>query len=406
MRWYADTPWPAEDGGPERRQRPRDLPGPNAGAGHLAAVRQTGLSVMALLGPGDQLLLLCNSIGPDGVSWVESLDPESLEVRRRSIELPLGPYWPGGMAVLDDGTVVVVQGRWAHRLDPDLGLAASHELPVDAPHNSFVLLGDGTLATKDLQRPGGPASTLSLLDPVTLAPVAAPMRLHEPSVARLGAHGDQLVVVGVDSVGRYRWDGASGQLGLTDTVRYRTRPDQSFGWDPVIDDGAIWWLDNGDHRFNEGFTMLGNGVAEGPVRLWRVPLDGGGPASVEVCGQPRGAVTNPPLVDPARRLALAYDSANGVMAAVSADDLSVRWQRPLATAQHLILFPDTGEVIANDHDPATGDALVVLDVETGDLRCRVPVQSPVQSVVFGAPGRDRDAYYVSLSTIARVQFTD
>jgi hypothetical protein len=405
--WYADTPWPAEDGGPERRQRPHGLAGPDAGSGHLAAVRQTALSVMALLGPGDQLLLLRNSIGPEGVSWVESLDPESLQVRHRSPDLALGPYWPGGMAIFDDGAVVVVQGRWAHRLGPDLGPQASHELPVDAPHNSFVLLSDGTIATKDLQRPGGPPSMLSLLDPITLDPVADPHPLHEPSVARLGADGDELVVVGVDSLARYRWDASRSALRpVAEPLVYRTRPDQSFGWDPVVDAGAIWWLDNGEHRFNEGFTMLGNGVADGPVRLWRVPLDGGELASVEVCGLARGAVTNPPLVDPGRGLALAYDSANGVLTAVDLAELTPRWQRPLATSQHLIAFPDTGEVLANDHDPDTGDALVVVDIETGDLRCRIPVDSPAQSVVFGAPGRHRDAYYVSLSTIARVQFTD
>jgi hypothetical protein len=406
MTWYADTPWPAEDGGPARTGRPLGIAGPNAGSGHLAATRDVGLSVMALLGPADQLLLLRNTIGDDGASWVESLDPESLECIDRSPDLALGPFWPGGMAVLDDGAVVVVQGRWAHRLAPDLSLEHRNELPVDAPHNSFVLLADGTLATKDLQRPGGPPSTLSLLDPRTLAPVADPVPLHEPSVARLGAHHDELVVVGVDSLCRYRWDPDQRTMTLHDTRRYRTHVDQSFGWDPVVDAGAIWWLDNGDHRFNQGFTMLGNGVAEGPVRLWKAPLDAGGLASVEVCGDARGAVTNPPIVDPDRGLAVGYDSANGVLAAFDLDDLTPRWTRRLATSQHLVLFPDTGELLANDHRPGEGDALVVVDVSTGDVRCRVPVGSPAQSVVFGAPGRRRDAYYVSLSTIARVQFAD
>jgi hypothetical protein len=408
MTGYAATPWPAEDGGPRRQQRPHGIPGPQAGGGELVAVRQAPISVMVLHGVGGELLLLRNSIGPDGVSWVESIHPHTLDEQHRSPDLTLGPYWPGGMGVLDDGSVVVVQGRWAHRLARDLTIAARHELPVEAPHNSFVLLGDGTLATKDLQRPGGPPSTLSLLDPRTLEPVADPVALHEPSVARLGADGDELVVVGIDSMLRYRWHPDRAVLEpADDPVRYRTRDDQSFGWDPVVDAGAIWWLDNGDHRFTEGLTMLGNGVSPGPVRLWKAPLDGGELASVEVCGATGGAVTNPPLVDPERGLVLGYDSANGVLAAFRTDDLAPRWQRPLHTSQHLWLYPDTGEVVANDHRPDEGgDALVVIDIATGDLRVRVPVESPAQSVVFGAPGTHRDAYYVSLSTIARVRFVD
>jgi hypothetical protein len=404
-RWLASTPWPAEDGGPARTQRVEGLAGPRAGSARLAAFRDAAIAVMALLGPDRSVLALRNTVGAGAVSWVEQLHPESLEVVRRSPDLALGPFWPGGLAVLADGAVVVVQGRWAHRLTPALEVERSRELPVDAPHNSFVVLGDGTVATKDLQRPGGPPSTLSLLDPVTLDERAGPVTLPEPSVARLGAAGDELFVVGVSSLHRLVWDGAAMRADAP-PARYLRHAGQSFGWDPVIDGDAVWWLDNGDHTFEQGFTMLGNGVAPGPVRLWRAPLTGGEPEGVEVCGAPAGAVTNPPLVDAGRGLVLAYDSANGVMAAFDTATLEPRWRRDLATSQHLWLHPDTGEVVANDHDRTAGDALVVLDVETGEVRARVAVASPAQSVVFGCPGWERDAYYVSLSTISRVVFVD
>lgn len=403
----AATPWPAEDGGPRRQQRPHGLAGPHAGRARLAAVRQAPLSVMALLAPDDGVLVLRNTVGAAGVSWVESIDPESLEERHRSPDLPLGPFWPGGMAVLHDGAVVVVQGRWAHRLGPDLQLERSRRLPVDAPHNSFVVLDDGSLAVKDLERPGGPASTLSILDPVSLEHRTAPVALPEPSVARLSADGDDVVVVGVTALHRVRWDHVRGSLAERGrAVEYLRHPDQSFGWDPVVDAGSVWWMDNGDHTFERGLTMLGNGVARGPVRLWRATAGLGEATSVEVCGRPGGAVTNPPLVDPGRGLALAYDSANGVLAAFGIDDLAPRWQRAINTAQHMILFADTGELLVNDHDPAVGDSLAVIDVDDGRVRARAAVSSPAQSVVFGAPGRRRDAYYVSLSTLARIEFDD
>src|SRR5690606_13974231 len=181
---------------------------------------------------------------------------------------------------------------------------------------------------------------------------------------------------------------------------------RSFGWDPVVDAGHVWWLDDGDHTWADGFTMLGNGVSPGTSRLWRAPVDGGPAASVEGSGRPSGAVTNPPVVAPERGLDVAYDSANGVMAAFDVADLSLRWRIDLATAQHLVLFPDTGELVADDHDRERGDAVVVLDVETGTIRARAEVESPFQSVVFGAPGLHRDFIYVSLSTVTRVELTD
>lgn len=372
--------------------------------GTLAAVRQTPVMVMAVFGSTGRLYVLRNTVGPDAVSWIEELHPESLDELGRSPDLPLGPFWPGGTAVLDDGSLLVVQGRWAHRLGPDLDLLAARELPVDAPYNSFVLLADGTVATKDLQRPGGSASTLSLLDPASLEDRAAPVVLPEASVSRLSADGNDLIVVGVTTMSRHRWspnDAALTHLGELD-VHYLVHQDQSFGWDPVIDGGFVWWLDNGDHTFERSLAMLGNGVAAGPVRLWRAAVDGSSVESVEVCGAAHGAVTNPPLIDTERGLALGYDSANGHLTAFDTTTLAVVWTRRLNTSQHMVRYPETGDVITNDHDPTTGDALVVVDIATGETRARVDVQSPAQSVVFGAPGPARDFYYVSLSTIARV----
>ena len=52
---------------------------------------------------------------------------------------------------------------------------------------------------------------------------------------------------------------------------------------------------------------------------------------------------------------------------------------------------------------ATGsDQLVVLDVDSGDEKARVAVPSPSQGFLFPAPGFERDVYYQSLTTIARV----
>ena len=49
----------------------------------------------------------------------------------------------------------MVFGRWAHRLSPALEVLASHRLPVERPHNSFVVLDGGELVTKDCDAPPG-----------------------------------------------------------------------------------------------------------------------------------------------------------------------------------------------------------------------------------------------------------
>jgi hypothetical protein len=48
------------------------------------------------------------------------------------------------------------------------------------------------------------------------------------------------------------------------------------------------------------------------------------------------------------------------------------------------------------------DQLVVLDVETGAERARVDTGSPLQSVVFLAPGFGRDLYYVAFPVVSRI----
>ena len=48
------------------------------------------------------------------------------------------------------------------------------------------------------------------------------------------------------------------------------------------------------------------------------------------------------------------------------------------------------------------DQLVVLDLDSGEDKARVDVPSPSQGFLFPAPGWDRDIYYQSMTTIARV----
>ena len=140
----------------------------------------------------------------------------------------------------------------------------------------------------------------------------------------------------------------------------------------------------------------------------RVALDTGAVTLTEICGKANGIVANPPAIDIARGIAVGYDSANGVLAAfdISADPtaaLAPRWTRQQHHACHPILYPDTGELVTADHDgDRMMDQIVILDIETGAERARVDSGSPLQSVVFLAPGFGRDFYYCAFPTVSHI----
>ena len=52
--------------------------------------------------------------------------------------------------------------------------------------------------------------------------------------------------------------------------------------------------------------------------------------------------------------------------------------------------------------PLGSDSLVVLDLDTGEEKGRAGIPSSSQGFLFPAPGFDRDIYYLSMTTLARV----
>jgi hypothetical protein len=399
-----------------------------------------GATMLVLREPGE-LFALRHTMPPRPgqacIAWVERLDPRTLATLARSPDLDAGPFWPGGLACHANGSLYVVMGNHAHRLGADLAPLRRRELPRARPYNSFVLLASGLLVTKDLDHAAREPALCCVLDPESLEPACEPVALPEPSIARLSADGDTVYALGTHTLFRLAWDGKTLTPDPTWSHRYRTHPDQSYGWDVVLEGGHAWFMDQGAHDY--AGTMLGAGVARGPIRLHRVSLSNARDCdSVEISGLARGACTNPPLYDPARRIAVAYDSGNGVIAAwrhTEAGVLEPLWRRPLATAGHLIRYADTGVLLAYDFRApavfrtrafralsrwmapiltrpaarrrlanATFEDVVLLDIATGAERARARVPTLFQSVVFPAPGWSNDLYYCSFSTIARVAF--
>lgn len=429
---YWPSPWPAEDGGPTRRQAP-----PAGGDRGLdlapgrtlqATTRLAFAATMCVLREPGEVFLLCHTIGPDTVSWVERIHPESLEPIMRSPDLAGGPFWPGGMAAHADGSLYVTYGRWCHRLDPEtLQPMASRALPRERPYNSLVVTPSGHLVMKDIgggvglnALPEGVAgSELVVLEAGSLDEVDR-LELPEGSIARLSAWGDDLFVVGEDEVHRVRFDTGTGSLTRDHgwAPRYRTLEGQTYGWDIVLSAGSGWFLDNGEGSEHFAGCYRGTTGSTTPLHLVRVSLPGtatspgpGGPAPsvelVEVCGEPGGVVANPPAVDAERRIVVGFDSGHGVMAAwrfgAPGDGFVELWRREQNHACHMLRWPASGHLLTADYDVARGlDQMVVLDIETGAELGRVDTASPVQSVVFPAVGFDGDAYALTLAGVSRL----
>ena len=185
MSAYWRSKWPGEDGGPRRYEVPLSGSGLNIVAGEPFTVtsREAMASTMVVLREPGEVYLLRHTLGIDTVSWVEQIDPVTLEPIRRSPDLAGGPMWPGGLAAHANGSLYVVFGRYAHRLSSDLTVLASCELPRDRPYNSFVITPEGHIATKDF------AGTRPLADPTADDPDNSELLILEPNnltiIARL-----------------------------------------------------------------------------------------------------------------------------------------------------------------------------------------------------------------------------
>ena len=142
-------------------------------------------------------------------------------------------------------------------------------------------------------------------------------------------------------------------------------------------------------------------------RLVRVSMqDASDHQMLEVCGAKGGSITNPPLVDLRRRIVVAYDSANAHLQAWRFDPelrtLTALWHKAgFGCASHMVLYPDTGELVTNDYR-RNAEEVVVLAIETGIELARVRSGGFTQGVVFPSPGWGRDFYWSSMGRLARI----
>jgi hypothetical protein len=229
----------------------------------------------------------------------------------------------------------------------------------------------------------------------------------EPSIARLSATGNTVYVVGVRSIFRYHWSDEHQCLELDPhwCFDYIGNSNQTYGWDVVLDGRHAWFMDNGKHNYM--VKMIGSGANPTPNRLARVSMtDASDHQMVDISGVIGGSITNPPLYDLQRNIVLAYDSANRYVRAwrfdIGTNALTQLWEKtPFGCASHMVLYPDTGEVVINDYRNH-GEEVVVLNIETGAELARVRTGGLTQGVVFPSVGWNRDVYWSSMGRLARI----
>ncbi len=419
---YFDSPWPGEDAGPARLQTAPLTCALNIEAGESlqATSRRTQMSTMTVLGAPGEVFLLTHSVlrshlGFSTNATVSLIDPITLKTIRQSMPLTGGPMWPGGMAVHANGSLIVVYGRYAHKLDRQCNLLKSYLLPIHEAYNSFVVLDNGLIVTKNLS--DSTQAQLTTLHPESFKSACNDVICPEASIARLSAVGNTVYVVGVSRVWRYHWHEASQRL-VRDTswqCHYLLNASQAYAWDMVIDGDNGWLMDNGKHNYK--MSMLGSGQNKAANRLIRISLKQSDSFQTwPVSGLPFGSITNPPLVDVARRIVVGFDSANQDLKAwriiakpdlADSTDSSVvqledLWHLPeMGTASHLLLFPSSGELCVNDYK-RFNEQVVVLDIETGQEKSRVSTGGWMQGVVFPSTGWHNDFYWCSMDRLSRV----
>ena len=146
---------------------------------------------------------------------------------------------------------------------------------------------------------------------------------------------------------------------------------------------------------------------DGPQRLHRVSLENPeAHLSVEPFGTAGGGIIAPPVHVAEAEMAIAWDSINGGLAGVSTGDggLDVAWQLDIRASMQPVVFPDSGELVINDFTADGDDDLVVVDVSSGALIDRVATGSRVANGMFLSAGGNRDVFYCSTLTVARVSW--
>ena len=122
-------------------------------------------------------------------------------------------------------------------------------------------------------------------------------------------------------------------------------------------------------------------------------------------GAAGGGIIAPPVNVPEHKMCIAWDSINGGLAGISteSEELTLAWKIDVRPSMQPVVFPDSAELVIN-HYQDRDDQIIVVDIRSGELISKVSLSSPLANGMFLSPGFERDIYYCSTLTFARVQW--
>jgi hypothetical protein len=273
-----------------------------------------------------------------------------------------------------------------------------------------VILDNGNIVTKNKSE-NHPA-VMTILSP-NLERVCSDIIHFEPAVARLSSTGTTIYLIGVTTLCRYIWSETTQTFSLDADWKldYISSTGQDYGWDGAIDitNNNFWFMDNGRHNYI--ISMIGAGLNPTPNRLIRVSLlDSHDHDSVIISEIPHGCVTNPPLIDPERRIIVAFDSSNRYLAAyrfqteqkTHTTTLSPLWSKAnFGVAGHMIFFNKSGYFFVNNYS-YWSESVALIDIMTGNEITTVRTGGIYQGVVFPCVGWENDVYWVTIGRVSRI----
>ncbi len=399
--------WNVEDGMGSRLQLAAGGLGIDENSILQSTSKMSPIADMPVGSNNNRLYLLRHTPTPMGSDIaVDELDPITLETIITSGDLAAGPVWPGSISTLSNGNILVVFGDHIYLLSDSLKVLNFKILPKHVPYNGFVTIGQRYVALKnfggELPNPLPDVNTnincqILIYDTETLACVAE-CELNEPSVARLTALNNEIFAIGINRFHKLRFDPDKKVLTEVFELEYRIFDGQGYGWDCVIDNDFAWFLDNGNNTHQYNGSLSGIGIAKCPLHLVRIDL-----ATLEirysvVCEMLNGIIANPPIVDVQRNIVVGYDTGNSFMRAFDRLTLKPIWERSQSHGSHMILYPETGELVTCDNTD-----IVILDINSGKEILRGDSQGVLQSVLFMTPGRNRDFYITTFAAICRME---
>ena len=423
---YFKSPWPVECGGNRRQKAAKGGIFAKGAEAKVESVLSGKWNVMVVRRDENEFYLggtMPYFNGPKPFGWLQRIDPVTLETISESPNLPCGDHvWCGAIAAHKNGNIIKVNGNFMHVLNSDCQVLIEKQLPIDQAHNGLLVLSDGSIVTKDCRLENQSNSSITRLNPNNLE-VIETIQLPEGSMGRIASditpQGEFIYIPGISRIWRLRVHERNLEIDQEWQPQYRQEKGiQGLAWDGCISDGCLWLMDNGDiDSVRQIYGVHPNGrVKENTHLSWRSPAPWTGKqrllkldlttsdlSFIEPFERNGGGIIAPPVNVPELETCIAWDSLNGGLAGISTKNgnLDLSWNLDARPTMQPVVFPDTKELVINSFENDK-DYLIVVDIQTGELLSKVDVNARLANGMFLSPGFNRDIFYCTTGTFAKV----